>query len=65
MPIRRTLHMDASVLDTIKPGSRYENGTNNSVSRIFFDKFTVTKLSHMSDLCVVSELMCDQQMFSL
>lgn len=59
MPIRRTLHMDASVLDTIKPGSRYENGTTTSVSRIFFDKLTVTKLSQTSDLCPVSELTCD------
>ena len=59
MPIRRTLHMDASVLDTIKPGSRYENGTTTSVSRILFDKFTFTKLSHTSDLCPVSELTCD------
>ena len=51
--------MDASVLDTIKPGSEYENSTTTSVSRILFDKFAVTKLSHTSDLCPYSKLTCD------
>lgn len=59
MPISRTLHMDASVLDTIKPGSGYENGKTTSVSGILFDKFIVTKLSDTSDLCPVSKLTCD------